>query len=368
MEIPNRSLGTYAGRVLVDELPTWALCTLALRCAGRVARIAEIWAVQQNLELLPYLDELFALGTIASRGVRVPRHAELNEIRDQVKRAIIAATVDSDYEPFMHEEFVQRPRNLIAARAVHALSACSEALACLSACLENRRAAASHLSASAGNSAYFAAPELKNLMRRDFDILIDRTRSYGWTDETRVSDDELLLRWSMEGHDVERLVSERYETLLQRQFLAPFLASPSSLSKLSGRALEEFAASLLRGLGLDVQLTAASRDSGVDVIAVSSEVSPTMFLVECKGGRQRGRLPSIVRELHGTTADAGASKGILVTTSPVTKAAWAVAERHPWRLTIADTETLLEWIRKREILRMRRLIDHYVGLRARDAE
>jgi restriction system protein len=80
-------------------------------------------------------------------------------------------------------------------------------------------------------------------------------------------------------------------------------------------AFEELVAELFRAMGMQAVTTVRSNDGGVDVDALDpTPIRGGKIVVQVK--RYRGTVPpTAVRDLYGTVQDAGANKGVLVTTS-----------------------------------------------------
>lgn len=99
------------------------------------------------------------------------------------------------------------------------------------------------------------------------------------------------------------------------------LATPvqsKNLNGLSGVEFEEFITQLLRTMGFQTQLTKASGDGGIDIVATLDQlVIGGRYLFQCKrlGPGSLVGAPT-VREFYGAvTADRKARKWILITTS-----------------------------------------------------
>lgn len=95
---------------------------------------------------------------------------------------------------------------------------------------------------------------------------------------------------------------------------------------------EHLVARLLERMGLECELTRASHDGGVDIVALDKRpLLGGKIIVQAK--RYRHTVPvSCVRDLYGAMQHSGASKAILVTTSKLGKDAWRFAEGKPIQL------------------------------------
>lgn len=100
---------------------------------------------------------------------------------------------------------------------------------------------------------------------------------------------------------------------------------------------EELVAELFRAMGMQAVTTKRSGDGGVDVDALDPEpIRGGKITVQVK--RYRNTVPpSAVRDLYGTVQDAGANKGVLITTSSFGPGSHAFAASKPLTL-IAGTE------------------------------
>src|SRR5437016_3760895 len=118
------------------------------------------------------------------------------------------------------------------------------------------------------------------------------------------------------------------------------------LCKISPRQFEEVIADLLVGMGMDVELTPATRDGGKDILAyMNTEMGRFLTLVEAKQhNKSRPVGVSLVRNLYGTLIDHQATTGMLVTTSRFAKPAKQFQERHKYQLTLKEYEDVVNWL------------------------
>ena len=89
--------------------------------------------------------------------------------------------------------------------------------------------------------------------------------------------------------------------------------------EMPGREFEEVCRRLLIRMGLAVEMTKASGDGGIDLVAVFDKpVVGGKFIVQCK--RYAGSVGvSVVRDLYGVVMGERANKGILITTGRFTQ-------------------------------------------------
>lgn len=136
-------------------------------------------------------------------------------------------------------------------------------------------------------------------------------------------------------------IIEVNDTLIQR-----LKKSPDDLRKISPRQFEEVIADLLIGLGMDVELTPATRDGGKDILAfMNTELGRFITLVEAKQhNKSRPVGVGLVSSLFGTLVDHQATSGMLVTTSRFAKPAKQFQERHKYQLTLKEYKDVVKWL------------------------
>ena len=123
---------------------------------------------------------------------------------------------------------------------------------------------------------------------------------------------------------------------------------PSSIHDLPPRKFEELIADLLSDLGWRVELTAATRDGGKDILAyLNTEVGELLCLVEAKKYRPDRKVGvELVRTLYGTLCDHQANSAMLVTTSSFSPDAVAFQMRHQYQLSLREYAHVVEWIQR----------------------
>jgi len=123
---------------------------------------------------------------------------------------------------------------------------------------------------------------------------------------------------------------------------------PEKLHDLTPRRFEELVASILEDMGLDVQLTQATRDGGTDIIAeFKNAITSFLILVECKKYSPENKVGvGIIREVAGVHSFKQPSKSIIVTTSTFTKPAKDAASILKEQIDLKDYFNLKEWLNK----------------------
>jgi restriction system protein len=114
-----------------------------------------------------------------------------------------------------------------------------------------------------------------------------------------------------------------------------------SIDALSGIEFEALIGQLLQRMGFQVQMTKASGDGGIDIIAVLAKpIVGGRYVIQCKRLATGSFVSApVVREFYGAlTADREAIKGLLITTSGFTAQARDFADG--LRLELIDGDHL----------------------------
>jgi HJR/Mrr/RecB family endonuclease len=123
---------------------------------------------------------------------------------------------------------------------------------------------------------------------------------------------------------------------------------PERLYDLSPRRFEELVAGILQDMGLDVELTKATRDGGVDIYAYfHHEVSSFIILVECKRWAPDNPVGvDIIQRLYCVQQTQQANKSLIVTTSYFTGPAKREAALHNNLIDLIDYDSLKQWLKR----------------------
>lgn len=120
--------------------------------------------------------------------------------------------------------------------------------------------------------------------------------------------------------------------------LEELVANPEALAALPYKRFEDLVLQWFRGRGIEVERTRAAEDRGFDLRGRHQGVE---FFVEVKKTPLQARLSTdIVRRLAHTLMASGGARGILLTTSPLTSAAAAIARESNISVYLLD-----EWVR-----------------------
>lgn len=114
-----------------------------------------------------------------------------------------------------------------------------------------------------------------------------------------------------------------------------------------GIIFEKQVLALLKKMGFDAEMTKASGDGGIDIIAHKhDDIVGGKFIIQCKNwSKPIGEPP--IRDLYGVVASENANKGLLITQSVFTAQAVEFAQGKP--LELIDGQKLQELFKKYEL-------------------
>jgi len=158
-----------------------------------------------------------------------------------------------------------------------------------------------------------------------------------------------LHRWQQLDTNPPRSTESIIVAPLAEELAALCGARHQLLDRLTPRQFEELIAGLFRNHGFDVHLTACTRDGGYDIVAAThTSLSRETILIEVKHfAPNRPVGVGVVRALYGVTKLRDASRGILATSSYVSRDAKREFSRViPWEIDLVEREQILEWCTK----------------------
>lgn len=131
------------------------------------------------------------------------------------------------------------------------------------------------------------------------------------------------------------------------EILRSLSQDPFGLHQLTPRRFEEVIAELVARRGYHVELTAHSRDGGVDIVALrNDDIARVCLAIECKRYDPQRRVQvGLVRQLHGVVSQRNFSAGVLVTTASFTRGALELQRDIPARLSLRDFDAVCGWLR-----------------------
>lgn len=126
--------------------------------------------------------------------------------------------------------------------------------------------------------------------------------------------------------------------VLKKGLLERVVKDENELVQLTPREFEELVGELFEREGYKVELTQASRDGGIDLLARKSDIAgETLTLVQCKKNSDRNPVRvGVVREVAGSLNIHRATAAAIFTTSRFTKTAIKEAEALRYRLSLND--------------------------------
>jgi HJR/Mrr/RecB family endonuclease len=146
------------------------------------------------------------------------------------------------------------------------------------------------------------------------------------------------------------------ETRLRIAHLSPsfkllerLLESAAHLDALTWREFEELVADLLERDGYMVTLGRGTKDGGKDIAATKrlEEAGQFMSVWQVKKLMPGNKVElSVIRELADTRMQHKASKGVIVTTTYLTRGALERVQQDQYLLGKVDRDDLLQWIRR----------------------
>lgn len=129
--------------------------------------------------------------------------------------------------------------------------------------------------------------------------------------------------------------------------LRKLAADISRIDEMSWRQFERLIVTLLERGGYEVRWIGGSGDGGVDILAIGDfeECGPIKVAVQVKKRHPQLKVGvSVIRELADATREFRASKGVVVTSSYLTRPALARVEENKYTLGKVDRDDLRTWI------------------------
>ena len=164
---------------------------------------------------------------------------------------------------------------------------------------------------------------------------------------------KLLMRLRKEVADQEELYRDGHThggliTDISLELKRYFAKHPEKLHDLSPRRFEELIANILKDLGFEPKLTAATRDGGRDIYAyLKNEVTSFLMFVECKKWSEKNKVGiDVVQRVYGAAKAGGAHKSMIVTTSIFTLPAQKEHAKIATEMELKDYNALKSWLSK----------------------
>lgn len=123
---------------------------------------------------------------------------------------------------------------------------------------------------------------------------------------------------------------------------------PELARQIPPRTFEELIAEILKTYGYEIELTAPTRDFGVDIVGIKKTglVVPQTIVVEAKRWKQQNKVGiGLVQRLEGTRIGMQADRGLLVTTSDFSRDAYKAVETIYRKIALKNYEAVNDWLR-----------------------
>lgn len=163
----------------------------------------------------------------------------------------------------------------------------------------------------------------------------------------------------MAVHEVRSVLVVAYDELVRE-----IAKHPQDIYSISPRRFEEIVAYVLEQFGFTVDLTAQTRDGGVDILAVTKDALGirTSYMVECKRYAKENSVGvAIARAMYGVKTAQRKDHAIIATTSFFTRDAVRFA-RNPEviNLHLCDFNAVMGWINEvtQEALPLRNCLEY----------
>ncbi|MCL2443215.1 MAG: restriction endonuclease [Treponema sp.] len=182
----------------------------------------------------------------------------------------------------------------------------------------------------------------------NIDIFVDegqleQIKNYPWK-WAKINWDDLFV----EKNEINNTSGIILITDINEEIKKYFNKNPEKLYNLSSRKFEELIASLLEDMGLDIEITKATRDGGRDIIAqIKNALTSFLIFIECKKYSPNNRIGvNIIRQVAGTHMLRDSSRSIIITTSSYTKDALEEVKLKKNKIELKDYQDIKEWLSK----------------------
>lgn len=144
------------------------------------------------------------------------------------------------------------------------------------------------------------------------------------------------------------------QELISQSVIDAVAEDPDVLLDLSKRDFERLMAELFARMGFDVDLYRASKDGGIDFLAVETGTGdPIVAAVQCKHpdrptpGKKANSMPvTTVREIYGVAKANDLDGALAITSATYSSEAKKFCELKPTEIDVADRDAILEWARR----------------------
>jgi hypothetical protein len=153
-------------------------------------------------------------------------------------------------------------------------------------------------------------------------------------------------------HSEEASGRHAVRELISQSIIDSVAEDPDVLLDLSKRDFEKLMAELFARMGFDVDLYRASKDDGIDFLAIDpGKGDPIVTAVQCKhpdrpvGDRKATSMPvATVREIYGVAKAHDLAGALAITSAKYSSDAKSFAELKPEEIQLAGRDDILGWI------------------------
>jgi len=139
------------------------------------------------------------------------------------------------------------------------------------------------------------------------------------------------------------------ESYFDQRFIDYLAAQPQDLTSIKWRQFEYLTAEYFKRNGYDVTVGRGRKDGGVDIFAtkLNEIVGPDLVVIQCRryGDDQTVGVEG-VKAFWATVNDAGATRGLIATTSRLTRGARSYCNARRYRLTPIEGDSVNNWLRE----------------------
>lgn len=139
------------------------------------------------------------------------------------------------------------------------------------------------------------------------------------------------------------------DTYFDQRFIDYLAAQPNDISWINWRQFEYLTGEYFHRQGYQVNIGAGRKDGGVDITASKDHeiAGPELIVVQCRRYHEDSPIGvEAIRAFWATINDRNATRGLIATTSTLTKGARDYCDARRYRLNGADHANVYEWIRR----------------------
>jgi restriction system protein len=174
------------------------------------------------------------------------------------------------------------------------------------------------------------------MQRRKMNFLYDRVRQKAW--DGAVSLDRLF-----EGEHIP----DDPAVYLDQRYIDYLARNSEEMGRIHWRNFERLTTEFFRRQGYEVDLGAGTKDGGVDVRVWTdkdSKTGPPLMLIQCKRYRDVVGIET-VKAFWSDVHFEGAEKGLIATTSSVSRDSKKLCEVRKWPMSFAEAAEIQKWAR-----------------------